>query len=431
MTGKNRTIITGPPDPSDRAVSAGRQRASNGSLTLTIEAQSGRARAGRLLTPHGVVPTPCFMPVGTQATVKSVSPDDLGNVGATMILANTYHLLLRPGPEVVAAHGGLHRFMAWQGPILTDSGGFQVWSLARLRRIDDDGVTFRSHLDGSEHRLTPERIMEVQAQLGADVVMAFDECVGYPATHAEAAAAVQRTSRWLERCLAAQPGPEQALFGIVQGSTFTDLRTASAQATVAADLPGYAIGGLCVGESKAELWRIVEHTVPLLPVQRPRYLMGIGSPEDLIEAVRHGIDLFDCVLPTRAARHAGLYTDAGRLNIRKAQFRDDLGPIDPNCDCATCRTFTASYVHHLFRAKELLAYRLATVHNLRYLTRLTERMRAAIAADAYEAFRDDFLATFRTPDAQERSRQQQHWQAVRRYAAMAPPNARSAPAAEC
>ena len=431
MTGKNRTIITGPPGPSDRAVSAGRQRASNGSLTLTIEAQSGRARAGRLVTPHGVVPTPCFMPVGTQATVKSVSPDDLSNVGATMILANTYHLLLRPGPEIVAAHGGLHRFMGWQGPILTDSGGFQVWSLARLRRIDDDGVTFRSHLDGSEHRLTPERVMAIQAQLGADVVMAFDECVGYPATHAEAAAAVQRTSRWLERCLAAQPGPEQALFGIVQGSTFTDLRTASAQATVAADLPGYAIGGLCVGESKAELWRIVEHTVPLLPVQRPRYLMGIGSPEDLIEAVRHGIDLFDCVLPTRAARHAGLYTDAGRLNIRKAQFRDDLGPIDPNCDCATCRTFTASYVHHLFRAKELLAYRLATVHNLRYLTQLTERMRAAIAADAYEAFRDDFLATFRTPDAQERSRQQQHWQAVRRYAAVAPPNARSAPAAEC
>ncbi len=399
-------------------------------LTLTIEAQSGRARAGRLLTPHGVVPTPCFMPVGTQATVKSVSPDDLSNVGAAMILANTYHLLLRPGPEIVAAHGGLHRFMGWQGPILTDSGGFQVWSLARLRCIDDDGVTFRSHLDGSEHRLTPERVMEIQAQLGADVVMAFDECVGYPATHTEAAAAAQRTGRWLERCLDARPGPGQALFGIVQGSTFTDLRTASAQATVAADLPGYAIGGLSVGESKAEMWRIVEHTVPLLPAERPRYLMGIGSPEDLVEAVRYGIDLFDCVLPTRAARHAGLYTDAGRLNIRKARFRADLGPIDPSCDCATCRTFTASYVHHLFRAKELLAYRLATVHNLRYLTRLTERMRAAIAADAYEAFRDDFLATFRAPDARERSRQQQRWQAAQRRAA-ASPAAQSAPAAEC
>ena len=427
MIGKNRSI-TG---PSDRAVSTERQQASNGPLTLAIEAQSGRARAGRLLTPHGVVPTPCFMPVGTQATVKSVGPDDLSSVGATMILANTYHLLLRPGPEIVAAHGGLHRFMGWQGPILTDSGGFQVWSLARLRRIDDDGVTFRSHLDGSEHRLTPERVMEIQTQLGADVVMAFDECVGYPATHTEAAVAAQRTSRWLERCLDAQSGPGQALFGIVQGSTFTDLRTASAQATVAADLPGYAIGGLCVGESKTEMWRIVEHTVPFLPAQRPRYMMGIGSPEDLIEAVRYGIDLFDCVLPTRAARHAGLYTDAGRLNIRKAQFRDDLGPIDPSCDCATCRTFTASYVHHLFRAKELLSYRLATVHNLRYLTRLTERMRAAIAAGAYEAFREDFLATFRAPDAQERSRQQQRWQAAQRSAAVPASPARSAPAAEC
>ena len=388
-------------------------------LRLIIEAQSGRARAGRLVTPHGVVSTPCFMPVGTQATVKSVGPEDLESVGAAMILANTYHLMLRPGPEIVAAHGGLHGFMGWDGPILTDSGGFQVWSLARLRRIDDDGVTFRSHLDGSEHRLTPERVMEIQAQLGADVVMAFDECVGYPATYAEAAAAVQRTSRWLERCVAAQAGPGQALFGIVQGSTFTELRTMSAHATVAADLPGYAIGGLSVGESKAEQWRIVEHTVPLLPARRPRYLMGVGSPEDLIEAVWHGIDLFDCVLPTRAARHAGLYTDAGRLNLRSARFRDDLGPIDPSCDCTTCHRFTASYVHHLFRAKELLAYRLATIHNLRYLTRLMERVRAAIAADAYGAFRADFLASFRTPDAEARSRQRQHWQARRRDAAAA------------
>ncbi|MAG34670.1 MAG: tRNA guanosine(34) transglycosylase Tgt [Dehalococcoidia bacterium] len=390
----------------------GQKRALSDTLTSTIEAQSGRARAGRLVTRHGVVSTPCFMPVGTQATVKSVSPDELARVGAPMILANTYHLLLRPGPEIVAEHGGLHRFMAWDGPILTDSGGFQVWSLARLRRIDDDGVTFRSHVDGSEHRLTPARAMAIQAHLGADVVMALDECVGHPATHAEAATAVQRTNRWLERCLDAQQGTGQALFGIVQGSTFDDLRTASARAAVAADLPGYAIGGLSVGESKAELWRIVEHTVPILPADRPRYLMGVGSPEDLIEAVGHGIDLFDCVLPTRAARHGGLYTDAGRLNIRGARFRDDLGPIDPSCDCSTCRTFTASYVHHLFRARELLAFRLATVHNLRYFTRLMERVRTAIANNAYEAFRDTFLATFRAPDAQERSRQHRHWQAA-------------------
>lgn len=345
------------------------------------------------------------MPVGTQASVKSVTPNELADVGTRMVLANTYHLLLRPGPEIIAAHGGLHRFMVWDGPILTDSGGFQVWSLAKLRQVDDNGVTFRSHIDGSEHKITPERAMDIQGKLGADVVMALDECVDHRASRTDAALAVQRTSRWLKRCVEAQQDTNQALFGIVQGSTYTELRTISAQSAVEANLPGYAIGGLSVGESKDELWHIVKHTAPLLPSERPRYLMGVGSPEDLVEAVGHGIDLFDCVLPTRAARHAGLYTDSGRINIRNARFRDHLGPIDPSCDCSTCGMFTASYIHHLFRARELLAYRLATIHNLRYFTRLMERVRAAITANIYESFRNSFNSTFHPAHSQKGEQQ--------------------------
>lgn len=376
-------------------------------FAFTLEAldpETG-ARAGRFETPHGPVQTPCFMPVGTQATVKSLTPAELRQLGAPVVLANTYHLFLRPGAEVIARLGGVHRFMGWDGPMLTDSGGFQVFSLAHLRRLDEDGVTFRSHVDGAERRLTPEVAVDVQEQLGADVIMAFDECVEYPASHRRAQEAAARTLRWAERCRRAHTRRDQALFGIVQGSVYDDLRLQSATDLAALDLPGYAIGGVSVGESKADCWRIAALVAPVLPAARPRYLMGVGSPEDLVEGVAAGVDLFDCVLPTRLARNGTILTDGGRESLVRSRWREVDGPLDPSCDCATCATFSAAYVHHLFKAEELLAYRLATIHNLRYMARLSAAMRRAVLEGRFGAWRRAFLAGYRVAD--EAARQEQ------------------------
>ncbi|HEV2122710.1 MAG TPA: tRNA guanosine(34) transglycosylase Tgt [Chloroflexota bacterium] len=371
-----------------------------------VDPETG-ARAGRFRTPHGEILTPTFMPVGTQATVKSLSPEELIDLGAQIILSNTYHLFLRPGAEVVARLGGLHRLMNWPRPVLTDSGGFQVFSLAHMRKLDDDGVTFRSHIDGSLQRLTPKTAVAAQEQLGADIIMCFDECVEYPTTWERAREAMERTHRWAERCRRAHARPDQALFGIVQGSTFDDLRRESARAITALDFPGYAIGGVSVGESKAECRRITEIVAPLLPEEKPRYLMGVGSPEDLVEGVGSGVDLFDCVLPTRIARNGSILTDAGRITVTRGALREQSAPLDPTCDCYTCRNYSAAYVHHLFKAEELLAYRLASIHNLRYMARLSARMRQAILEGKYGEWRREFLATYRVADESVRQQQRE------------------------
>jgi len=375
------------------------------SFTLEATDPETGARAGSFTTPHGDILTPSFMPVGTQATVKSLSPEELTDLGAQIILSNTYHLFLRPGADTIARLGGLHRFMRWDHPILTDSGGFQVFSLAHLRTLDEDGVTFRSHIDGSEQRLTPERAVSVQEQLGADVMMCFDECVEYPATRERARVSMERTHRWAERCRNAQTRPDQALFGIIQGGTYEDLRQESARAITSLDFPGYAIGGVSVGETKQECWRITGAVTPLLPIDRPRYLMGVGSPEDLVEGVARGVDLFDCVLPTRIARNGSLFTDAGRVTVTRATLREQDAPIDPTCDCYTCRHYSAAYLHHLFKAEELLGYRLASIHNLRYMARLSARMRAAIVDGRYGDWRREFLSGYRVADEAKRQEQ--------------------------
>ncbi|MBU1878982.1 MAG: tRNA guanosine(34) transglycosylase Tgt, partial [Chloroflexi bacterium] len=376
------------------------------SLSFTIEqaCTNTAARAGTLQTLRGPVPTPVFMPVGTQATVKTLAPWDLTASGTRIILSNTYHLYLRPGAEVITDLGGLHQFMGWNGLILTDSGGYQVFSLGDRRCIEADGVMFRSHIDGSTHRFTPASVMHTQELLGADIVMAFDECAPTPCDHDYAQAAMERTHRWAEACLAAKTRPDQALFGIVQGSMYEDLRRESARFIAGLDTPGIAIGGLSVGEPKAVMWRMVEATVPELPATKPRYLMGVGSPEDLVEGVARGVDMFDCVLPTRIARNGALLTNTGRLNIRNAQYERDPRPIQEGCDCATCQHFSRAYLRHLFKAGEVLGLRLATDHNVRFLIRLMERIRAAILAGEFAAFRQSFLATYQPADAEARVR---------------------------
>ena len=376
---------------------------------LVKTSERGAARAGVLRTPHGAVATPVFMPVGTQATVKSLTPEDLEAAGAQIILSNTYHLYLRPGGPVISSLGGLHRFMGWPHAILTDSGGFQVFSLGHLRRIDDNGVTFRSHIDGSEHLFTPERVVEIQEELGADIIMAFDECTPYPSDLEYNRKALARTHRWAERCLVAHKREDQALFGIVQGGMFPELRQESARFLSTLDFPGYAIGGLSVGEPKWLTHAVLEETVPLLPEDRPRYLMGIGSPEDLLECTSRGVDMFDCVLPTRIARNGALFTRRGRLNARGASLRTLDKPIDETCDCYTCQKFSAAYVHHLFKAEELLAYRLASIHNIRFLTHLMESARHAILNGTFAQFKDDFLAEYRSTDEEVRVAQKQKW----------------------
>ena len=350
---------------------------------------TGRARLGTLLTPHGSVETPQFMPVGTQATVKSLTPGDLRAAGAQLILGNTYHLSLRPGAERIARLGGLHRFMAWDGPILTDSGGFQVFSLAHLRRVDDNGVTFASHLDGSPQRLTPERSMQIQELLGSDIAMAFDQLVDPALPAPEVAAAMERTHRWAERCLIAHDRPDQGLFGIIQGGVDEALRRRASAEIAALPFDGLAVGGLSVGESKAEMAATLDVVAETLGDDpRVRYLMGVGSPLDFFTAVERGIDLFDCVLPTRVARNGQAWTREGRLNLRNARFLDDPTPLDAECACETCRDYSRAYLAHLFRAQELLAYRLASVHNLTYTLDLMRRIRAALTDGSFAALRD-------------------------------------------
>jgi queuine tRNA-ribosyltransferase len=356
------------------------------------------ARAGLLNTPHGPIETPVFMPVGTNATVKSVTPEELRACHAQIILANTYHLSLRPGGDAIESLGGLHRFMRWSGPILTDSGGFQVFSLGHMRTLDDDGATFRSHIDGSTHRFTPESVIALEEQLGADIIMPFDQCIALPAPHDAASAAVTRTTRWLERGIAAKRRTDQALFGIVQGAIFPDLRRRHARQLGEFNLPGYAIGGLSVGEPKEQMHAMLEVLEPELPADRPRYLMGVGAPEDLVEGVARGIDMFDVVLPTRIARNGSLLTRRGRVNLRNAQYALRDAPADPDCACTVCRTYSVAYLHHLFRCEELLVYRLATIHNLWFMTNLIADIRRSILEHRFSAFREEFHAAYRSPN---------------------------------
>jgi queuine tRNA-ribosyltransferase len=360
-----------------------------------LQGRSGAARAGRFSTPHGPFQTPTFMPVGTHGAVKAMTPDQVRETGAEIVLANTYHLTLRPGESLVQKLGGLHRFMCWDGPLLTDSGGFQVFSLPGAE-ISDRGVRFKSEVDGSPLELTPERSIEIQNVLGADVIMAFDECTPYPADEKRARTGVRRTLSWMERCLRAHSrSREQALFGIVQGSVYPHLRESCAQALVALDLPGYAIGGVSVGEGHELLCRVTEHCAPLLPESKPRYLMGVGLPEDLLAAIGYGIDLFDCVIPTRYARSATVFTSRGRIRLTNRRYRRDGYPIDPSCDCAACTGgFSRAYLHHLFAANEILSAILASTHNVRFYQRLVQQARAAILEGSFEDFRHDFMSGY-------------------------------------
>jgi queuine tRNA-ribosyltransferase len=357
----------------------------------------GHARAGILHTPHGAIPTPVFAPVGTQATVKAVPPRDLHEIGATLVLANTYHLHLRPGDDLVQRMGGLHTFMAWPGPILTDSGGFQVFSLAQISKIDEDGVTFRSHIDGSTHRLTPESSMKIQENLGADIIMCFDQCPP-PTDRAVVEAAVERTSAWAARCREAHPDDnQQALFGIVQGGIFEDLRAASADVISTLGFPGHAIGGLAVGETKDEMYRTLDFTLPMLPSAKPRYLMGVGEPDDLAQSVLRGVDIFDCVMPTRVARHGAALTPFGRVNMRNLQYAEDDSPIDRDCDCYCCQHFTRAYLRHLVKAEEILGHYLLSVHNIHFLIRHMQAMRDAILGGSLTDYVDGFLQRYLQP----------------------------------
>jgi len=351
------------------------------------------ARAGVMRTPHGDIPTPVFAPVGTQATVKTLTPDELVEMGTTLILANTYHLYLRPGADLIARLGGLHQFMGWTGPILTDSGGFQLFSLESLRRVSEEGVLFRSHIDGSEHSFSPEKAIEIQEKLGADIIMALDECPD-PMDYDYNRSALERTHRWAERCLQAHTRADQALFGILQGGIFPDLRRESAQFLTSLDFPGYGIGGLSVGEPKEKTWEMVDITVPLLPADKPRYLMGVGSPEDLFESVERGIDLLDCALPTRLARNGAVFTSQGRINLRKAEFAEDPAPIEEGCGCYTCRHFSRAYLRHLLKAGEILGLRLNTIHNLYFLLELMRRIRAAILEGNFLTLKESFLSHY-------------------------------------
>lgn len=353
------------------------------------------ARLGRLHTPHGTFETPMFMPVGTLASVKAMSPEELKEMGAGVILANTYHLYLRPGHELVKEAGGLHQFMNWDQGILTDSGGFQVFSLAKLREITEEGVHFRSHLSGAKLFLSPEKVMEIENALGADIIMAFDECPPIPAEKSYVKQSLERTSRWAERCLKAHQRPDdQALFGIVQGGTYSDLRIQSAKEITSLDFPGYAVGGLSVGESKEVMYEMLECTVPFLPQDKPRYLMGVGSPDALIDGVIRGIDMFDCVLPTRIARNGTCMTSEGRLVIKNAKYERDFRPLDPACDCYTCRNYSRAYIRHLIHSDEIFGLRLTSYHNLYFLIHLMQQIRQAIQEDRLLQFREQFFAQY-------------------------------------
>lgn len=367
-----------------------------------------QARAGELTTPHGTVQTPVFLPVASQGTVKTLTPQEVKDIGFSMILSNTYHLYLRPGIRAIEKAGGLHKFIGWGGAILTDSGGFQIFSLARLRKVSDEGVIFRSHIDGSEHVITPELAIQYQEVLGADIIMVLDECAAH-GSFEDARRAMERTHLWAERCLKAKRNSTQALYGIVQGGAFPELRQQSAEHLKSLDFPGYAIGGLSIGEAKQVTWEIVEQTTQWLPENKPRYLMGVGSPEDIFEGVARGIDIFDSALPTRIARNGSLFTRTGRVNIRNAGFSQMPEPVDPDCQCYTCRTFSAAYLHHLFDTRELLAYRLATIHNLAFISQLMQEIRDSILSGSFATFKDEFLSAYRTTDEQIRMKQKEKW----------------------
>lgn len=354
-----------------------------------------KARRGRITTLHGIIETPVFMPVGTQATVKAMKPESVKDTGAQIILGNTYHLMLRPGSDIVREAGGLHKFMNWDKPILTDSGGYQVFSLGAMRKITEEGVKFSSHIDGSRHMLSPERSMEVQNDLGSDIIMAFDECAPKDASREYIEKSQARTTRWLERCIEAHKNTDtQSLFGIMQGGFYKDLREESAKKIVKFDLPGYAIGGISVGEAKEQYIGVLEYAPDLLPENKPRYVMGIGTPDYIFEAVEHGVDMFDCVEPTRIARHGMAMTSEGRLSIKNARFERDFGPLDPKCDCYTCRNYSRAYLRHLFKEGETLSQMLLSEHNLRFLSRMCENIRTAIEEDRFTEYKKEFYASY-------------------------------------
>ncbi|MDO4281050.1 MAG: tRNA guanosine(34) transglycosylase Tgt [Peptococcaceae bacterium] len=368
------------------------------SFEYTIEKECSHtgARVGKLETPHGVIETPTYMPVGTQAAVKTLTPDEVKAAKSQIILANTYHLYLRPGHELIKELGGLHQFMNWDRPILTDSGGFQVFSLGDLRKISEEGVTFRSHLDGSKHLFTPESVMGIENALGADIIMAFDECIPHTADRTYTKNSLERTTRWLERCIKAHERPDdQALFGIVQGGMYKDLRLQSIHEITQFDLPGYGIGGLSVGEANDTMYELLAETVPEMPRHKPHYLMGVGNPDNLVQAVGYGVDMFDCVQSTRIARHGAFWTAKGRLNIKNQQYSKDTTPLEEGCQCYACQHFTKAYIRHLFKAGEMLAYRLLSIHNIYYLNHLMEELRQAIREDRYVEFRQQFFDSYK------------------------------------
>lgn len=367
------------------------------SFSFQVIAKQGKARAGVLNTPHGNVETPIFMPVGTQATVKSLTPAQLDEIGVQILLSNTYHLYLRPGAEIIESFGGLHQFMRWEKPILTDSGGFQVFSLGDLRKIDADGVTFKSHLDGSTHRFTPEKAIQIQEQLGADIIMAFDECSD-PENFQYSLEAMKRTHRWAERCIKTKRRKDQALFGIVQGGIHPELRERSAVFLTSLDFPGYSIGGLSVGESKPDMLRTIELVNQILPDEKPRYLMGVGTPLDLVEGILRGVDMFDCVLPTRLARHHAAMTLSGRMNLSKAVYKKDSSPIDKTCSCYTCRNFSRAYIRHLIKANEILAATLLSIHNVFTLVELSKELRRHIINKDFDIYAQKILANLNKED---------------------------------
>lgn len=363
------------------------------SFTFKLINQENNARAGEFNTPHGIIQTPIFAPVGTQATVKTLTPAQLESTGANLILANTYHLFLRPGADLVAEMGGLHNFMQWNKPILTDSGGFQVFSLAKMRKVDQDGVTFRSHIDGSTQRLTPEIAIQIQEKLGADIIMAFDECAS-PYDESYNLQAMERTHAWVIRCKNAKTREDQALFGIVQGGIFPELRKQSADYISSIDLPGYAIGGLSVGETKTEMYHTLEIVNRILPTEKPRYLMGVGTPEDLIYGVQRGVDIFDCVLATRLARHSAAMTNSGRLNLMNSKFARDPEPIEQGCSCYACKTFSRAYIRHLIMARETLSGTLISIHNIHMLQVLMKNIRQAILENRFDEFSNSYLSNY-------------------------------------
>jgi queuine tRNA-ribosyltransferase len=370
---------------------------------------ASRARTGLLKTAHGTVNTPVFCPVGSQATVKTLTPDEIAATSAEMILSNTYHLYLRPGIELVKTMGGLHRFMGWQGPILTDSGGFQIFSLSRLAKLTDKGVTFQSHIDGSTHFITPEDAVSFQESLGSDIMMALDDVPAHDSNTARVAESVNRTTAWAKRCLEARTSQTQQLFGIIQGAINPQMRVKSASELALMDFDGYGIGGLSLGEDKETTWKMLDVTVPAIPHLKPRYLMGVGSPEDILESVARGIDIFDSVLPTRVARNGGLYTSGGRINIRNAAYKTADRPIENDCDCYTCQNFSAGYLAHLFRSGELLGLRLASIHNVRFIQNLTADIRRHITNGSFCRFKDNFLAGYQAVDEKVRREQKQKW----------------------